>query len=94
MAKFTTRVELIDADSSDYDTLHEEMENRNFTRIVTTTQGVNYYLPPAEYNREGDYTADQTLNAAKNAAAATDREYRVIVTQATIRRWYNLEPVN
>jgi hypothetical protein len=91
MAKFTTRVELINATWEDYETLHQEMANRNFTRTIVADDGVEYDLPPAEYNREGNYTRAQTLTAAKNAAAATLKGNRILVTESTGRIWYNLE---
>lgn len=94
MAKFTTRVELINPDAGDYDTLHTEMENRSFSRTITSNDGTEYYLLPAEYNREGNYTLDQTIDAAKAAAAATGNRYRVIVTKSDGRKWFNLEPVD
>lgn len=91
MAKFTTRVELLDGDSDDYDTLHDEMEARNFTRTITSDTGVAYNLPPAEYNKEGDYTREQVLDSAKNAANVTGKKYRILVTPTTGRIWHNLE---
>jgi hypothetical protein len=96
MARFTTRVELLnDASREDYDTLHFEMERRNFTRTITDdTTGIVYQLPPAEYNRDGDYTRQQTINAAEAAAQATGNPYRIIVTESNGRTWTNLEIVN
>lgn len=94
MAKFTTRVELINATSEDYDLLHNEMENKNFTRtIVSDNDKIEYYLPPAEYNRDGNYTRQQTLDAAKVAASETRKKYRILVTESAGRIWYNLEEV-
>ena len=93
MAKFTTRVELLDATPNDYEILHEQMENFNFKRTITSDDGIEYYLPPAEYNREGAYTLDQTLDAAKNAATATKRQYRILVTESNGRAWHNLQRV-
>ena len=93
MAKFTTRVELINAVAEDYDTLHKEMEGKNFTRTIKSIDGKEYYLPPAEYNREGEYTTGQTLSAAKAAASVTKKQYRILVTKASERSWFNLEPI-
>jgi len=93
MTKFTTRVELINANSEDYDELHKEMEARNFSRTIISDDGKEYYLPPAEYNREGNYTREQTLAAAKSASSATGKKYRVLVTESNGRSWYNLVPV-
>jgi hypothetical protein len=93
MTKFTTRVELLNADSEDYDALHQEMENRGFSRTITNDEGEEYYLPPAEYNREGSFTLDQTADAARAAAVATGKENRVLVTESNGRIWINLLPV-
>lgn len=94
MARFTTRVELLNPQEGDYDTLHEEMEIRNFTRtIVNDSSGIEYHLPPAEYNRIGNYTRQQTLNAAIAAANVTGRQNRILVTQSGGRLWHNLEEV-
>lgn len=93
MAKFTTRVELINADSDDYDTLHQEMENRNFSRTIVGTDGVEYNLPPAEYNRDGNYTRQQTLDSAIAAANTTGKQSRILVTESNGRKWSNLEVV-
>ena len=93
MAKFTTRVELINPQPGNYDTLHQEMENRNFTRTITGDDQVTYHLPDAEYNREGIYTREQTLNAAVAAANATGRSSRILVTESNGRNWHNLKSV-
>lgn len=93
MAKFTTRVELINAASEDYDLLHTEMENKNFTRTIISDGKTEYYLPPAEYNRDGNYTRQQTLDATKVAASKTRKEHRILVTESAGRIWYNLEEV-
>jgi hypothetical protein len=72
MAKFTTRVELHDADEDDYDTLHSAMEDEGFSRTITSGKGVAYYLPSAEYDRSGDFTIEQVLDSARNAAGNCD----------------------
>ena len=85
MAKFTTRVELHGADSEDYEILHEEMENQGFSRTITSDEGIIYQLPEAEYNIEGDFEIEQILAAAK-----TGKEFGVLVSLATKRKWYGL----
>lgn len=94
MASFTTRVELLNNPTADeYETLHEEMGKRNFTRTITSDDGIEYHLPPAEYNRIGTYTRAQTLEAAKSAATATGKTCRVVVTESAGRTWHNLQKV-
>jgi hypothetical protein len=48
MATFTTRVLLHNSD--DYETLHEEMEDEEFTRTIMNSDEKEYHLPEAEYN--------------------------------------------
>ena len=54
MAASTTRVELHDASSSDYNKLHDEMEKEGFTRTWKTDNGSVYHLPTAEYDFRGE----------------------------------------
>lgn len=95
MARFTTRVELHSASTvEDYDTLHEQMEARGFTRTIENSEGVTYHLPWAEYNCVVDNPIAEVLAAAEAAAAATGKKYAVLVTEATRRRWSGLKRAN
>lgn len=93
MSKYTTRVQLIDADSDDYDTLYEEMEKEGFSKAITNGDGVKYDLPDAEYNIDSTLDSSTILNKAKIAAEKTGNNYRVLVTKSAGRKWYNLEKV-
>jgi hypothetical protein len=53
MANFTTRVELHDANWSDYVALHAEMAKQGFSQKITSDAGQTYKLPPAEYTYSG-----------------------------------------
>jgi hypothetical protein len=46
-SKFTTRVELHDADESDYEILHKEMMIEGFESTVTSDAGTTYHLGAA-----------------------------------------------
>lgn len=92
MSRFTTRVELHEANEEDYEKLHAAMEVEGFTRTIANTAGTQYYLPSAEYSRSGDLTNDEVLKSAKRAATTTGKEFSVLVTQG-VRRWWNLEKV-
>ncbi len=94
MAKFTVRVELHNADESDYEPLHEAMQDKGFSRTIKNGDGIEYHLPTAEYNFSGSGTTQQVLNAAKEAAQTTDYDFEILVTESTSRRWYQLEPVH
>lgn len=48
MAQFTVRVELHDADSEDYDNLHEKMGRNGYSKEISSN-GKTYQLPNAEY---------------------------------------------
>jgi hypothetical protein len=91
MAQYTVRVELHYADNDDYETLHSEMENAGFSRLITSNDGITYHLPTAEYNRSGSLTPEQVLASAKSAAAQTRRKASILVTKSESRKWLNLE---
>lgn len=90
MAKFTTRVELHDAKSTDYDKLHEQMEAKGFTKTWKTDGGTVYHLPTAEYDYRGDKSKDEVLELAKGAAGRVKPSYEVFVTESAGRTAYNL----
>jgi hypothetical protein len=91
MAKFTTRVELHDADSDDYETLHSAMKSKGFTRYLTDSDGVKWTLPTAEYNYVGNATKSEVLEKAKAAAKQTKLKHEILVTKSDGRTWYNLK---
>jgi hypothetical protein len=94
MARFTTRVELHSASYSDYEALHAAMARRGFSRYITADDGKTYQLPTAEYDKSGNFTAQQVLEAAKAGAAETGKSYAVLVTEAAIRTWVGLQQIN
>lgn len=90
MAKFTTRVELHEADSSDYDELHEHMKAEGFRTTISGSDNT-YVLPTAEYNYQGEVEIDDVLAWAKSAANKTGRKYSILVTEAVQRKWVGLK---
>jgi hypothetical protein len=90
VASFTTRVELHDADWSDYDLLHKKMAAHGFSRVIASDDGKRYQLPPAEYNFEGASTRADVLAKAKIAAAQVRTSYAVFVTESAGRTWSGL----
>jgi hypothetical protein len=84
MASFTVRVELHNADSDDYDTLHEKMAEEGFRRTIIV-EGVSYYLPTAEYILDGEFTRKRTLDKADTAAKETGLAHSILVTEANRR---------
>lgn len=93
MAKYTVRIELREAEREDYSVLYEEMEARGFTDTITSSNGVTYQLPDAEYNYEGKATREEVLAMARSAAEETGVEYSVLVTESAGRTWHNLRKV-
>jgi len=90
MAQFTVRVELHDAQWTDYDTLHAAMERQGFSRLIRGDDGRTYQLPWAEYDREANLTRMQILANAQSAANATGKKNSVLVTEAVNRAWSGL----
>lgn len=100
MSLFITRVELHGAKHGDriYELLHDEMEDENFSRVITPSDSTTkYHLPEAEYFKQGDYTEEQVRTSAKRAAnkvvAGSLITYSVMVTGPNGIYWYNLKPV-
>ncbi|EOY4338587.1 hypothetical protein ACP5YT_000187 [Cronobacter malonaticus] len=70
MTRYTVRVELHDADGSDYDDLHDEMAKRGFSKTIIV-DGVECDLPTAEYSLlEEGTTSTAVLRRAVAAANA------------------------
>ena len=68
MTKFTTRVELLDnATDEDYKVLYETMAKSGFTKTIKYN-GVTYNLPPAEYNKTGNFSINHVFNLVEEAA--------------------------
>jgi hypothetical protein len=90
MANFTVRVELHKAQWSDYDQLHAAMEQKGFSRQITSDDGRTYQMPWAEYSGTGNLTSSQVRDIAKAAADTTGKESAVFVTEAVTRAWIGL----
>lgn len=95
MARFMVRVVLHDADDngSDYEELHGAMEMLGFSRIIESSKGFVYHLPPAEYHMEAELPIDDVRAFALQAAATTRRRHAVLVTEAHQIAWEGLERV-
>lgn len=93
MAYFLTRIELHNADSDDYETLHEAMEEKGFKRTVRSTDGAVYHLPDAEYLAIGDFAVKDVIEVAKHAASATGNTFGIIVSESNNLRFHGLSRV-
>lgn len=90
MANFTVRVELHNAQWSDYDQLHAAMEQKGFSRQITSDDGKTYQMPWAEYNGSANVSSAQVRDIAKAAADTTGKQNAVFVTEAVARAWVGL----
>ena len=80
MANYLARVELHKATSEDYETLHEAMRTRGFTRFIVSSTKKKYRLPTGTYVVEGSSsTLYQAYDFAVAAAADTGKSSWVIV---------------
>jgi hypothetical protein len=91
--QFTTRVELHEAISNDYENLNEAMKREGFSHIITSGDDVSYYLPAGEYILSGMFTRQQVMDKAKKAASTTTRTFSILVTESKGRIWHNLPQV-
>jgi len=90
MANFTVRVELHNAQWSDYEQLHAAMEQKGFSRQITSDDGKTYQMPWAEYNGVANLSSAQVRDLAKSAADTTGKQNSVFVTEAVTRAWVGL----
>ena len=93
MAKFITRVELYDAKKEDYEMLNEVMERAGFSTKITSSNGIVYQLPAAEYLIEGKLLLTNVLIIVRNAAKEVKKEYGVIASEITVATWEGLVAV-
>ncbi|HGJ5854771.1 MAG: type V toxin-antitoxin system endoribonuclease antitoxin GhoS [Arsenophonus sp.] len=92
MAKFTVRVELREATSSDYEDLYEKMKLEGFSKFITTSKGDKYELPPAEYNfSSSSKSRGEVRDLAYKIAKSINSEPAVLVTESNGRSWIGLD---
>ncbi len=92
MASFTVRVELHNADSDDYENLHQQMEAAGFSRTIVTTSGEVYHLPNAEYSYTGNKETEYVRDLARDTAKRVKANPAILVTKSDgTRRWSGLE---
>ena len=88
MTSYTVRVELHDAEGSDYDDLHTEMAKQGFTKTILLN-GVEHDLPTAEYSLIEDGTTTSAVLAKAKAAANEVKptpKPSIIVTETEVPR--------
>jgi len=83
MPQFITRVELPRGTEEQYSKLHTAMASRGFSREITDQKGMVYFLPTAEYIREGDALKLQTVyEDAWAGASSVSSGIAVLVAEA------------
>jgi len=87
MAKFTVRVELHDADSADYDLLHEKMEKSGYNRDIYGSNNKLYRLPTAEYSCSKIKSASEIRDEVIDIADLIKDDFDVLVTESASRAW-------
>ena len=93
MANYLARVELHKATYDDYETLHEAMRQRNFSRVIVSNDKKKYRLPTGTYVVENTSASlEQAYTAAVAAAAVTGRSSWTIVADWQAAR-FSLEEV-
>lgn len=91
MAQFTIRVELHGAEWDDYVQLASALAQRNITDVIANGEGVEYKMPPAEYQCQGDLTAAEVRDICVEAAKTTGKAHAILVTKSAGRAWVGLE---
>ena len=95
MAYFTIRVVLHDGASwDDYHQLARALAARNISDVIVSDDGVGYKMPPAEYQCQGDLTAEQVRQICAVAAQTTGKRHAILVTEAKTRSWSGLDPLS
>ncbi|MDO8072960.1 hypothetical protein O3299_15620 [Janthinobacterium sp. SUN176] len=90
MSNFTIRVELHGANGADYILLHEKMAQQGLTDIVVDDSGRRYKMSPGEYNFQGIATIEQVMTSARVATSQTNRNWAIMVSEASKRIWEGL----
>lgn len=94
MAKFTVRIELRDAESSDYDELYHLLKAEGFSKYIKRfNNSITYKLPTAEYNYSSETESTIAVrNLAYRIAKKVNDRPAVLVTKSTgNRRWKGLD---
>lgn len=89
MSFFLVRVELHKGASEDYDKLHSAMQKAGF-HVRVTDKGKTFHLPTAEYAVNSERSTSQILEAAKQAAITTRKEFCAVIVKCAEFEQFNL----
>lgn len=91
MNTYTVRVELHSNQySPDFETLHRAMQNKGFSKLITSDGGKTYHLPRGEYNISTIKNRSEVLKTTKMAVQATRQSAEILVTESLGRSWDGL----
>ena len=91
MAKFTVRIELRNAESSDYDVLYDKLKTNGFSKFITSDDGSKYQMPSAEYNYSStSKDRKEVRDLAFKIAKEINKNPAVLVTESDGRSWKGL----
>lgn len=93
MPRFHVRVVLHNAQAEHYEKLHETMAEQGFSITITSSDGIEYHLPDAEYRIEATLTLEQVGERTKHAAGLLRKRFAYVANQVTGARIYGLERV-
>lgn len=88
MARYIVRVELRGADSEDYESLHEKMKEKGYSREIQNANGDWFHLPTAEYTTIKSSTAYNVREEVRGIASKVKTNYYVLVSEAADTSWY------
>ena len=82
MARFLAQIELMDANTEDYEVLEKEMINHSFSKQIQDEEGVMYKLPKGMFHRSADNeTIGVVLIRAKQALKIVNKRYWILVSE-------------
>lgn len=90
----SARLELHDGSEEDYEELHKAMEIQGFARTITSSDGITYHLPPAEYYSSTNLNRSEVLEKAQVAAKGTGKTFSAVTVESKGVSWYNLPKMN
>ena len=91
--KYAVRVELNSGSMNDFNLLHQAMDNKGFSKIITSDDGRDYYLPKATYLINTTSNRSRVLEAVKSAVSITRKTAEIIVFEYSSSSWSGLTPV-
>lgn len=93
MSTYTVRIELGSNNYPDFEILHNAMSAKGFEKTITSDDGIEYYLPRAEYNISTSKNRSSVLDLAKSAVAVIGKKAEILVTESKGRTWSGLSEV-